>query len=212
VVLTYNIAIVIYVFVSRATEAARNQLYAILANLWPTDDQLFGPPPTFDEVMAGVPSTDITDDISACYENENVAGSDVAKDLAEMNHMTTQPNKIWSIVHLLMHNQPAVLTNSRIESSKAMASFLLENFWCDDCRGFFYGGIITPYGMPPDSNNPEAHARWWWFAHNVASEHVANIRGGHPWIHQLGAPDVEKYQNPFFMTFSDAVEQWTMSS
>ena len=66
--------------------------------------------------------------------------------------------------------------------------------------------------LPPDRPDPTAHARWWWWAHNVASEHVATTRGGHPWIHQSGAPDVERYQNPYFMTFEDAVTQWAVQA
>lgn len=51
--------------------------------------------------------------------------------------------------------------------------------------------------------------RW---GHNVASEHVANIRGGHPWIHQFGEASVAKYQNPYFMMWHDAVEQWKVKA
>lgn len=119
---------------------------------------------------------------------------------------------------------------------------------------------MSVYGLPPEEPNGEAHARWWWNAHNVASgarahagwqaaplpawptvapllpawplqlaasqlagplnlatssptlraEHVANVRGGHPWIHQIGAADVAQYQNPWFMRWEDAVAQWTM--
>jgi len=82
--------------------------------------------------------------------------------------------------------------------------------WNTLCRGFFYEGIISTYGLPPDRPDPTAHARWWWWAHNVASEHVASIRGGHPWIHQAGAADVAQYQNPYFMTWQDAVRQWAV--
>lgn len=159
--------------------------------------------------MAGVPNSDITANISACYQEEGSAGSAVARQLAALGHMTTQPNKIWSLAHFLVHNQPAFMGPDRVEGSKALASILLETFWCDDCRGFFYGGIISVYGMPPDAPDATAHARWWWWAHNVASEHVASIRAGHPWIHQAGAADVARYQNPYFMTFEDAVAQWT---
>lgn len=129
--------------------------------------------------------------------------------------------------------------------------------------GFFYEGIVSVFGLPPEVPDGEAHAKWWWFAHNVASgahthampawagrlpptrragwaagggaasgpacklpalatdpepshtpcihppaEHVANVRGGHPWIHQIGAPDAVQYQNPWFMRWEDAVVQW----
>lgn len=60
-----------------------------------------------------------------------------------------------------MHNQPAPMSPARVEGSRAMASFLLENFWCTDCRGFFYEGIVARYGMPPESNIPRDHARYW---------------------------------------------------
>jgi len=192
----------------KATATARTRMYAILAALWPADENLVGPPPTFDEIMAGVPNQSIIKDINACYANENNAESEQVKELQELNKMAVQPNKIWSGAHFLMHNQPLLMTAARVAGSKALASFLLDYFWCDDCRGFFYEGVVATYGMPPDSLDPEAHAKWWWWGHNVASEHVATSRGGHPWIHQLGAPDVVKYQHPFFMAWEDAVTQW----
>lgn len=39
---------------------------------------------------------------------------------------------------------------------------------------------------------------------------MANVRGGHPWIHQVGAPDAAQYQNPWFMRWEDAKTQWTV--
>jgi len=70
---------------------------------------------------------------------------------------------------------------------------------------------------PKNYADPDVMARWWWWAHNVASEHTASTRAGHPWIHQFGYsaenPDIiSQYQNPFFMRWEDAVEQWTIGS
>jgi len=131
-----------------------------------------------------------------------------AKALANLGLLAAQPNKVWSAVHFLMHNQPTPMSSLQVQASQALASFLLERFWCDDCRGFFYTAVILEYGLPPNANNPDDHAKWWWQAHNAASEHVASIRGGHPWIHQDGAAEVAKFQNPYFMPWEDAVAQW----
>lgn len=44
-------------------------------------------------------------------------------------------SQIWSLVHFVMHNQPAPMSNERMQASRALAIWLLNNFWCDDCRG-----------------------------------------------------------------------------
>lgn len=52
---------------------------------------------------------------------------------------------------------------------------------CSNCRGFWSADVLNGIGLPPDSSEREAHKRWWWMAHNMASEHSAATRGGHPW-------------------------------
>lgn len=134
----------------RATESARRRLYQIMGAVWPVAG--LGPVPTYAEVMAGVPNSAVTANIDACYANENGDPNNIyVKELAQMEAMSAFPNKIWSLVHLLVHNQPSPLTRERVQGFQAIAAFLLENFWCDDCRGFFYGGIVARYGMPPDT-------------------------------------------------------------
>jgi hypothetical protein len=44
----------------------------------------------------------------------------------------------------------------------------------------------------------------------VATEHVASIRGGHPWIFGLKEEPYVEYQNPYFLPWEDAVAQWTV--
>jgi len=145
----------------RATEKARLRLHKIMGAVWPVAG--LGPVPTYDEVMAGVPNLHVTANINACYANENSNDPNniYVKELAQMDAMTSFPNKVWSLVHLLVHNQPSPLTRERVQGIQAIAAFLLENFWCDDCRGFFYGGIVARYGMPPDTmgkyNCPYVH-------------------------------------------------------
>merc|ERR1712170_302896 len=92
------------------------------------------------------------------------------------------PNLIWSLIHFMMRNQRAPMPQKAVDASQALATHLSENFWCNDCRGFFTIGVLSAYGLPPDAPNGEAHARYWNLGHNVASEHVATTRGGHPWI------------------------------
>merc|ERR1711998_690153 len=79
-----------------------------------------------------------------------------------------------------------------------LASHLSENFWCNDCRGFFTIGVLSAYGLPPSAADGEAHARYWNFGHNVASEHVATTRGGHPWINTIAEVQEKGIYNPFY--------------
>jgi len=124
------------------------------------------------------------------------------------------PNKVWSIVHFTTFNLPDAATEEQAYASRALATLLGQNFWCDDCRSFFQVGVIEKFGAPP-VENPSGHdiAKWWWKAHNVASEHVASTRMGHPWIHQFGDKVDMKgvksnLQNPFYMSFEDAYNMW----
>ena len=100
----------------------------------------------------------------------------------------------------------------QIEASRAIASLLQQNFWCTDCRGFFSIGILREYGYPPSSNNPMDHQAYWNLGHNVASEHTAATRGGHPWIHNINDKNVQKFggSKPYFMTLETAIEMWTI--
>lgn len=185
----------------------QHKFYNIAAALWPT--HLFDSIPSFDEVMKLIPDPNLLGSPQDCLRQAENKNSDIAKALAEAGALSSQPNQVWSLVHFLMHNQPSPMTPKQVAASRALAGHLSESFWCDDCRGFFTVGIVERYGLPPQSSDPEDHARYWWYGHNVASEHVATTRGGHPWIHQLGADGVAQYQNPYFMTWKDAVEQWT---
>jgi hypothetical protein len=187
----------------------QHRLYNIASALWPTE--LFGTLPSFDEVMQLIPDPNLYGSPSDCVAQANIPDSPISKALAEAGTLASQPNQVWSLVHFLMHNQQAPLTSKRIASSRALAGLLSESFWCDDCRGFFSVGVIERYGLPPMSSNPEDHAKWWWYGHNVATEHVASTRGGHPWIHELREQSVASFQNPFFMIWEDAVEMWTYS-
>lgn len=185
----------------------QHRFYNIVAALWPTE--LFGKFPSFDEVMQLIPDPNLFGSPSDCVAQANVPDSAINKALAEAGTLSSQPNQVWSLVHFVIHNQQAPLSPKRIAASRALAAHLSESFWCDDCRGFFSVGVIERYGLPPLSSDPEDHAKWWWYGHNVASEHVASTRGGHPWIHELGEKGVASFQNPYFVTWKDAVEMWT---
>lgn len=190
--------------------ATQHRIYNIAAALWPT--QLFDEIPSFDEVMRLIPDPNLFGSPSDCVAQADVPGSDINKALASAATLSSQPNQVWSLVHFMMHNQIAPLSPKRVAASRSLAAHLSESFWCDDCRGFFSVGVIEVYGLPPLSTNPEDHAHWWWYGHNVASEHVASTRGGHPWIHELGERDVASFQNPYFMTWKDAVDMWTYNN
>merc|ERR1711976_57763 len=87
-----------------------------------------------------------------------------------------------------------------------------ENFWCNDCRGFFTIGVLSVYGLPPSVTDGEAHARYCNFGHNVASEHVATTRGGHPWINTLAKVQEKGLYNPFFVPYETSVAMWRVAN
>jgi hypothetical protein len=134
--------------------------------------------------------------------------SPVAFALAKAGKWTMRPNLVWSLIHFMMHNQPAPMPSRAVEASQALATHLSENFWCNDCRGFFTIGVLSAYGMPPDVADGEAHARYWNLGHNVASEHVATTRGGHPWIVSFAEGQKNGVGNPYYMPYETSVRMW----
>merc|ERR1712187_350710 len=181
--------------------------YSIAKALWPR--QSVGPYPSWEEIRytfflveVGSRRLNLKEDITAetCHirEEEN---EEVVDALAFTKHWSNTPNLIWSLIHFMMHNQRAPMPQRAVDASRALATHLSENFWCNDCRGFFTIGVLSVYGLPPDAPNGEAHARYWNLGHNVASEHVATTRGGHPWIVGLGA----EVGNPFYVPYETSV-------
>ena len=141
---------------------------------------------------------------------------------AEASSVTSQTPKVWSTVHTLIQNAEDPMPSAQIWASRALALFLVQNFKCGDCRGNFQVDVLQVIGIPPESSSREDHQRWWWRAHNMVSEHTTSTRGGHPWLYPplsdaefaaefgepLGAADLLKCQNPFFLPYQDAVAQW----
>jgi hypothetical protein len=82
--------------------------------------------------------------------------------------------------------------------------------------------VLNAIGLPPDTTEREAHKRWWWMAHNMASEHSAATRGGHPWIWPAAARDEQfaaefgryspllRCQNPWFLPWEAAEDMWAI--
>uniref|UniRef100_A0A0G4HZL4 Sulfhydryl oxidase n=1 Tax=Chromera velia CCMP2878 TaxID=1169474 RepID=A0A0G4HZL4_9ALVE len=197
--------------------STRRRGYQIIAALWPSASSL-SPPASFEELMGVLEGEGLErvkgalEEEGKCEEGEKEKGSEVAKALANLGKLAAMPNQVWSLTHFAMHNLESPMTQKQVEASQALAGFLLENFWCTDCRGAFYEDVIKVTGMPPESTAPRAHAKWWWHGHNLASEHVATTRGGHQWVFQLGEGGVKQFQNPFFMRWEDAVKMWTLPS
>jgi hypothetical protein len=194
----------------KATLAARMDSYNIVKALWPSHlGGKFEIPglPSFDtfETNFYLPLVSRADcDAHAATEED---GSEISYQLALAHIRAERANFIWSLVHFLMHNQPAVST-SITAVSRNIAMLLSQRFWCTNCRSY-WTGVLEKYGLPPDSMNPLEHAKYWNFGHSVASEHVASIRGDDPWIYQLGQEDVVDLQNPFFISFEESVKMWT---
>lgn len=194
-------------------EAVRRQGYKIFKALWP--EKHVGSYPTYAEVekdffkMHGVNllAMNMTE-CKQATEVEQDEQSDFAKALATANLWASKPNMVWSLIHFVMHNQPEPMSRRAVDASRALASHLSENFWCNDCRGFFTIGVLSEYGLPPSEADGDAHARYWNLGHNVASEHVATTRGGHPWINDLSSAQDAGVSNPFFVPYDTSVAMW----
>src|SRR4051812_43195866 len=99
--------------------------------LWPV--ALVGDFPSFGDVMELVKNLNLYGTSAECVEQSKVAGSTIANALAELGTIGNQPNQVWSLFHFFVHNQPNPMSAKRVAASRALAAFLSENFWCDDC-------------------------------------------------------------------------------
>lgn len=194
---------------STFTQGVRNVTYNIFQALWPR--HLVGEYPTLDQLYQHMwNQTDL--DLAALKPEECAAGAEVdgriSKALAMVGSWSHRPNLLWSLIHFVMHNQPSPMSSQAVAASEALANHLSENFWCNDCRGFFTIGVLGTVGLPPKSSQGEEHARYWNLGHNIASEHVATTRGGHPWINPLEFAKAEGVENPFFVPYETSVEMW----
>ncbi|CAE7453536.1 Khsrp, partial [Symbiodinium sp. CCMP2456] len=191
------------------TAEVRKVTHNTFKALWPA--HLAGECPTLDELYASMwRQTGI--DLVALTPEECAAGevSDgrIAEALALVGSWTHRPNLLWSLIHFAMHNQPSPMSRNAVAASIALASHLSENFWCNDCRGFFTVGLLSEVGLPPQSTDGEEHARYWNHGHNIASEHVASTRGGHPWISTLEEAQDADVMNPFYVPYETSVKMW----
>lgn len=193
----------------QATYDARVDGYAIVSALWPAHlGGKFASPglPSFEQFEKGFVLPGISRKV--CDAGSKDKDSRIAFLLAVQHIRTERANNIWSFIHFMMHNQPDFMNARRIAASREMANHLSQRYWCSNCRSYFTDGILEPYGLPPNSNNPIDHAKYWNFGHNVASEHVATTRGDDPWIYQLGDESVADMQNLFYVSFEQAEQQW----
>lgn len=203
-------------------EKARKTLYEIVGTLWPS--HVFPPPPSYEALMAMLPNPYTNCScIKTPSDCENAANEDnetpncVQTNLKMAAKLSMQPNKLWSVAHFLVHNLQDPVPEEQANAAQALAAFLGQKFTCNDCRGFFEG-VVKVYGLPPITTSSADIARWYWYGHNVVSEHVATTRGTHPWLIQLGDQNTietpknwttQSLQNPWFMPWSVALKQWT---
>ncbi|CAE7246508.1 licD [Symbiodinium microadriaticum] len=191
------------------TAEVRKVTHNIFKALWPS--HLVGECPTLEELYASMwRQTGV--DLTALSPEECEAGEGkdgrIAEALALVGSWTHRPNLLWSLIHFSMHNQPSPMSRNAVAASTALASHLSENFWCNDCRGFFTVGVLSVVGLPPQNPDGEEHARYWNLGHNIASEHVATTRGGHPWINTLEEAQDADVGNPFFVPYETSVKMW----
>ncbi|CAE7681677.1 KHSRP [Symbiodinium sp. CCMP2592] len=191
------------------TAEVRKVTHNIFKALWPS--HLVGECPTLEDLYASMwRQTGV--DLTALSPEECEAGEakegKIAEALALVGSWTHRPNLLWSLIHFSMHNQPSPMSSNAVAASTALASHLSENFWCNDCRGFFTVGVLSVVGLPPQNPDGEEHAKYWNLGHNIASEHVATTRGGHPWINTLEEAQEADVGNPFFVPYETSVKMW----
>ena len=192
------------------TASVRKVTYEIFGALWPV--HLVGEYPSLAELeehmweQTGVNLTELTPD--ECAAAAERYSSQISTALALAGTWSHRPNLLWSLIHFVVHNQPSPMSRDAVAASRALASHLSENFWCNDCRGFFTIGVLAVVGLPPESIDGEAHAKYWNLGHNIASEHVATTRGGHPWINTLEEAEAAGVSNPFYVPFETSVKMW----
>ncbi|CAE7382571.1 KHSRP [Symbiodinium natans] len=191
------------------TKEVRKVTHNIFKALWPS--HLIGPCPSLDDLYANMWHQTGVDlaalSAEACAAGEERDGG-IAEALALVGSWTHRPNLLWSLIHFVMHNQPSPMSRNAVAASSALANHLSENFWCNDCRGFFTVGVLSVVGLPPQSTDGEEHAKYWNLGHNIASEHVATTRGGHPWINTLEEAHEAEVGNPFYVPYETSVEMW----
>mmetsp|Transcript_24956 Transcript_24956/g.27909 ORF Transcript_24956/g.27909 Transcript_24956/m.27909 type:complete len:593 (-) Transcript_24956:44-1822(-) len=199
----------------QAAYNARVDSYAIVAALWPT--HLGG-----DFASLGLPSFDQFEEEfilpNVPWDKCDAGSKDPDKNACETNILamlgiaTERANYIWSLIHFMMHNQPDSMNANRIAASRQLAVHLSTNFWCSNCRTYFTVGVLETFGLPPNSNNPEDHAKYWNFGHNIAGEHVSTTRGDDPWQYQAGEEIVADMQNPYYVSYERSKKQWTYNA
>jgi len=207
----------------RMTDLRKN-IYKLFDVLWPKHLPKFATLTSFEEIqkLFGLPyatyksCTQANKKTDAECPIENKSKLCVLhRQLVHAATLSIQPNKVWSIIHWVMTNleEDKDMSLDQVEASRAIALIMRDNFWCNDCRGFFDTGVLGVLGYPPKSTRAADHEHYWNLGHNQASEHVATTRGSHPWIMQLAGQsntmlDYGKYQNPFFVPYPQAHTQW----
>ena len=129
---------------SRFAAEVRKVTHNIFRALWPS--HLVGEYPTLEELYNSIWS-DTKVDLAALDAAKRKVGEDkdgrIADALALAGSWTQRPNLLWSLIHFVMHNQPSPMSRNAVAASSALASHLSENFWCNDCRGFFTVGVLS---------------------------------------------------------------------
>lgn len=205
---------------AQRTSQLRRTIYDIFDTLWPRHIPGFEVLPTFDMIereVYAIPysnaSTCVAAEQATCTSSNDSQICHLQDRLAYAGQIVNQPCKVWSLIHWVMANLLPIMTEEQVHASQSIALVLRDNFWCNDCRGFFTIGVLGEFGYPPSSRNSIDHERYWNLGHNQASEHVATTRGGHPWMFQLanqtsGPYTASSFQNPFFMPFECSHHQW----
>jgi len=203
----------------KEAEEERKTLWKLFGLLWPPSETF--PPQALFEIYSSkhVPSPFNCDNISTgaqCQEaamEEGEVPNCVQKALVQARDYQYRPCKVWSVIHFYMHNLAEPVTAEVAAAARALAVYLGEKFTSPDDRSFFQRGVIGKIGLPPDSAKREDIARWYWHAHNLVSEHSASSHGTQlgDW-NEINTPDGQppsNKQNPWFMPWDTAVQQWT---
>jgi len=122
---------------------------------------------------------------------------------------------IWSLLHTLTANLPEQITSSQKEMLRMIPMYLRLVMSCGWCRSFFRPSLID-IGIP-DSSNGIDWFKYFWRAHNYVNEHASHTRCGEntscgtSWEY-FSSECAGKYKFPWFMSLSDAYQQWHILS
>lgn len=150
----------------------------------------------------------------------NYTDGTIASWLPETGRGALSHHCSWMILHALSVNGPPLLSETERKAFIEGILYISGQYDCKVCRSNIVQ-IIELYGLPEGHLRID-YARWFWRAHNHASEHTYATHS--PSQQQIDKPNSglkehdrrwdmwanPRYEHPWFMTFADALDLWTL--